>query len=109
MISLLYYIVQVDNFEDSPQQVDYTVGASASLLYYSNDVIPDSYIHWTTDTVTNDDTHTYSVEYTNPILLSTVYSDMGAGLHVMSCFYRMSPVNYLGSLDLAIKGNILST
>ena len=39
--------------------------------------------------------------------MSVVYSDIGAGLHVISCFYRMSPVNSLGSINLAIKGNIL--
>ena len=106
---LIYSVVEVNSFEHSSQQVDYTVGSSTSLLYYSSDNIPDKYIHWTTDIVTNGDTDGYSIEYTNPVLLSVLYSDMGAGLHVVSCFYRMSPVNFLGSINLAIKGNVLYT
>ena len=106
---MIYSVVEVNSFGDSSQQVDYTIGSSTSLLYYSSDNFPDKYIHWTTDAVTDGDTDGYSIEYTNPVLLSELYSHMGAGLHVVSCFYRMSPVNFLGSINLAIKGNVLYT
>ena len=92
------------NFDSPSQQVDYTVGSTNSLLYYSDANIPDSSLRWTTDTVTNGADTQYSIVYANPVLLSTVFSDVGAGVQTFSCFYRMSPVTLVGSLQLAIRG-----
>ena len=74
------------------------------MLYYSHANIPDSSLRWTTDTVTNGADTQYSIEYPNPVLLSRVFSDVGAGVHTFSCFYRMSPVTLVGSLQLVIRG-----
>ena len=81
-----------------------------SWLYYpSNAVtqasISDSDIHWTNDVVVNGEDRVYSLEYSNPADLKTLFSDVGGGLQTFSCFYRMSPVTLLGSLQLALKGN----
>ena len=78
------------------------------MLYYSNPDILDSVIRWTTDIVSNGDTNIYSVEYPNPVNLSEVFANVGAGLQKFSCFYRKSPVTLLGSLQLAIKGIFVS-
>ena len=93
------------NFDSPSQQVDYIVGSTNSLLYYSDALIPDSSLRWTTETVTDGTDTQYSIEYANPVLLSTVFSDVGVGVQTFSCFYRMSPVTLVGSLQLAIKGN----
>ena len=74
------------------------------MLYYSNANIPDISLRWTTDTVTDGADTQYSIEYPNPVLLSRVFSDVGGGVHTLSCFYRMSPVTLLGSLMLIIRG-----
>ena len=92
------------NFDSPSQQVDYTVGSTISLLYYSDANIPDSSLRWTTETVTNGADKKYSIEYENPVPLSKVFSDVGAGVQTFSCFYRMSPVTLAGSLQLAIRG-----
>ena len=99
----LLFLVQILNFDSPSQQINYTVGSTSSLLYYSDAKIPDSSLRWTTETVT--DGAQYNIEYTNPVLLSTVFSDVGAGVQTFSCFYRMSPVTFVGSLQLAIRGN----
>ena len=103
----LYSLVVISNFDDTSQQVNYTVGSLISTLYYSNPDIQISDIRWTTDMVSNGDTNLYSVEYPNPVNLSEVFANVGAGLHKFSCFYRKSPVTLLGSLQLAIKGILL--
>ena len=54
--------------------------------------------------VSNGDIQQYSVEYPNPVNLSEVFYNVGAGLWKISCFYRLSPVTLLGSLQLAMKG-----
>ena len=99
-----FSLVEVMNFDSPSQQVDYTVGSTSSLLYYSEANIPDTSLRWTTETVTNGADVQYSIEYTNPVPLSTVFSDVGAGVQTFSCFYRMSPVTLVGSLQLAIRG-----
>ena len=93
------------NFDSPSQQINYAVGSTNSLLYYFDANIPDSSLRWTTETVTNGTDTQYSIEYANPVLLSTVFSDVGAGVQTFSCFYRMSPVTLVGSLQLAIRGN----
>ena len=93
------------NFDSPSQQVDFIVGSTISLLYYSDANIPDSSLRWTTETVTDGTDTQYSIEYANPVLLSTVFSDVGAGVQTFSCFYRMSSVTLVGSLQLAIRGN----
>ena len=87
------------------------MGSSVSWLYYSSSAITqtsvsDSDIHWTLDTVIDGDDRVYSTEYSNPADLNTVFSNVGGGVHEFSCFYRMSPVTLLGSLQLALKGNL---
>ena len=62
-------------------------------------------IHWTSDVVVEGEEWVYSTEYTNPADLNTVFSNVGAGVHILSCFYRMSPVTLLGKLQLELKGN----
>ena len=97
-------VVEITNFDSPSQQVNYTAGSTNSVLYYSLANIPDSSLRWTTDTVTNGTYTQYSIEYPNPVLLSRVLSDVGAGVHTFSCFYRMSPVTLVGSLQLVIRG-----
>ena len=100
----LTLVVEITNFDSPSRQVNYTAGSTNSMLYYSHANIPDSSLRWTTDTVTNGADTQYSIEYPNPVLLSRVFSDVGAGVHTFSCFYRMSPVTLLGSLQLVIRG-----
>ena len=83
------------------------MGSTTSILYHSQSSVPDNSLRWTTDIVSNGDNQQYSVEYTNPVDLSFVFSDTGAGVHRLSCFYRMSPVTLLGSLQIAIRGERL--
>ena len=97
-------LVVIQNFDSPTQQVNYTAGDTSSTLYYSQASIPDSSLRWTTDTVTDGADTQYSIEYPNPVLLSRVFSDVGGGVHTLSCFYRMSPVSLVGSLMLIIRG-----
>ncbi|KAI6661260.1 Macrophage mannose receptor 1-like isoform X3 [Oopsacas minuta] len=98
-------LISVTSLDNPSQQIDYTVGSTTSMLYYSVSDISDSSLRWTTDTISNGDSQEYSNEYTNPIDLSIIFSDVGAGVQTLSCFYRMSPVTLLGSLQIAIRGN----
>ncbi|KAI6658177.1 Macrophage mannose receptor 1 [Oopsacas minuta] len=97
-------ITVISNF-DSQLQVEYSVISPASKIYYSNinSIIPGSMIRWTTDIVKDAEDITYSIEYPNPVLLSTVFSNVGTGVYVFSCIFGMSPVTLLGSLQLSIK------
>ena len=103
-----FSLVEIPNFQSPSQQVDYIVGTTSSLLYYSVANIPDTSLRWTTETVTDGTDTQYSIEYPNPVPLSTVFSDVGAGVQTFSCFYRMSPVTLVGSLQLAIRGMLIS-
>ena len=81
-----------------------------SWLYYPSSAvtqssISDSDIHWTNGVIVNGEDKVYSLEYPNPAGLKTVFSNVGGGVHTFSCFYRVSPVTLLGSLQLALKGN----
>ncbi|KAI6661278.1 Receptor-type tyrosine-protein phosphatase epsilon-like [Oopsacas minuta] len=96
-------IVEISSFDNPSQQVDYILGSTISMLYYSDDIIADSDILWTTDDAEDGDILTYSAEYQNPVLLIVVFNDVGAGIHTVSCFYRMSPVTLLGSVQLSLK------
>ena len=87
---------------DTPIQLNYIVG-TIEILYYSNDDFRES-AKWTPDNVKDDDTDPYSIEFPNPVEISTVFSAIGTGVHTMTAFYRMSPVTLLGSVELAIKG-----
>ena len=83
-----------------------------SLLYYPSTAITeasvsDSDIHWTNDKVQDGEEKVYSPEYPNPADLNTLFSDVGGGVQTFSCFYRMSPVTLLGSLQLALKGKFI--
>ncbi|KAI6647147.1 Receptor-type tyrosine-protein phosphatase C-like [Oopsacas minuta] len=98
-------IEEITNF-NIPLQVNYTVGSIIDRLYYSNTEIPDTKIRWTTDTVNDGENMEYSIEYPNPVLLIAVFSNVGAGLHTITSFYRMSPVTSLGNLQLAIKDTV---
>ena len=80
------------------------MGSTTSILFYSQSNVPDNSLRWTTDTVSNGDNQQYSVEYTNPVDLSVVFSDAGTGVSILSCFYRMSPVTLLGSIQITIRG-----
>ena len=82
--------------------LNYTVG-SIQILYYSNEDLKES-TKWTPDNVEDGDTDTYSVEFPNPVEISTVFSAIGTGVHTMTAFHRMSPVTLMGSVELAIKG-----
>ena len=80
----------------------YTVG-SIQILYYSNDDFKES-TKWTPDDVKDGETGTYSVEFPNPVEISTVFSAIGTGVQTMTVFHRMSPVTLIGSVELTIKG-----
>ncbi|KAI6658950.1 Ladderlectin [Oopsacas minuta] len=98
-------VTVVSNLEKNIQ-VNYSVSDTISKLYYSSKSSSDNIILWTTDTVKYDDNKNYSIEYPNPVVLSAVFSNVGAGLHTLTSFYRMSPVTSLGSLQLAIKDTV---
>ena len=100
----------VESFNDPLQQVNFTVNSPMSLLYYPSSSITeasvsDSDIHWTNDVVVSGEDKVYSQEYQNPADLKTVFSKVGGGVQTFSCFYKMSPVTLLGSVQLALKGN----
>ncbi|KAI6658182.1 Macrophage mannose receptor 1-like [Oopsacas minuta] len=78
-------ITVISNF-DSQLQVEYLVISPASKIYYSNNNngIPGSMIRWMTDIVKDAEDITYSIEYPNPVLLSTVFSNVGTGVYVFS-------------------------
>ena len=87
------------------------MNSPVSQLYYPSSAITqasvsDSDIQWTNDVVKSGDDKVYTLEYPNPADLNTVFSDAGGGLQTFSCFYRMSPVTLLGSVQLALKGNL---
>ena len=100
----------VESFNDPLQQVSFTADSHVSLLYFPSSSIThtsvsDSDIHWTNDVVVSGEDKVYSQEYPNPADLKTVFADVGGGLQTFSCFYRMSPVTLLGTLQIALKGN----
>ena len=106
----MYVVVRIESLDDPLQQVNFTVDSPASLLYYPSSSIAqasvsDSDIHWTNDVVLNGEDKEYSQVYPNPADLNSVFSNVGGGLQTFSCFYKMSPVTLLGSLQLALKGN----
>ena len=103
-IVFIIFIVTITSLNNSSQQIDYTVGSTISVLFYTQSNVPDNSLRWTTDTVSNGDNQQYIVEYTNPVDLSVVFSDTGTGVSRLSCFYRMSPVTLLGSLQITIRG-----
>ena len=113
-LSLKYCIllVTIDSFADPLQLVNFTMVSSVSWLYHPSIAVTqasvsDSDIHWTNDIVQNGEDKVYSPEYPNPANLNTLFSDVGAGVHTFSCFYRMSPVTLLGSLQLALRGKLI--
>ena len=71
--------------------------------------ISDIDIHWTNDVVVDEEDKVYTFEYLNPADLKTVFFNVGGGVHTISCFYRMSPVTLLGSVQLALKGTSIVT
>ena len=106
----MYFLVAIDNLDDPFQRVNFTVDSPVSLLYYPSSAIQTSLsdrdINWTTDTFIDGEDKSYSSEYPNPADLNTVFSNVGRGVHTFSCFYRMSPMTLVGSLQLALKGNV---
>ena len=99
----------VKSFDDPLQQINFTVDSPVSLLYYPSSSITqvsvtDSDIHWTNDVVVSGEDKLYLQEYPNPADLNSVFSNVGGGLQTFSCFYRMSPVALLGTLQIALKG-----
>ena len=100
----------VESFNDPLQLVNFTVDSPVSFLYYPSSSIAhasvtDSDINWTNNVVVSGEDKVYSQQYPNPADLKTVFSKVGGGLQTFSCFYRMSPVTLLGSVQLALKGN----
>ena len=93
-------IVQVINFDEP---LSYTSESSA-VLYYTNASIPDSLIHWTTESVMEGENRIFNPEFTNPFPLSLLFSDVGAGRHTLTCFYRNSPAMVLGRTELSVRG-----
>ena len=90
------------------------MNSALSHLYYPSSEITqvsvsDSDIQWTNDVVKSGDDKVYTPEYPNPVDLNTVFSNVGGGLQTFSCFYRMSPVYLLGSVQLALRGNVRKT
>ena len=82
--------------------MNYTVG-SIQILYYPNHGFKES-TKWTPDDVEDGETKIYDNEFPNPVEISTIFSAIGTGVQTMTAFYRMSPVTFLGSVELAIKG-----
>ena len=85
--------------------INYTVG-SIQILYYSNDDFKES-TKWIPDNVKDGETDPYSIEFPNPVEMSTVFSAIGTGVHTMTAFYRMGPVTIIGSVELTIKGMLI--
>ena len=82
--------------------LNYIVG-SIQILYYPNDDFKES-TKWTPDDVKDGDSDPYSIEFPNPVEISTVFSAIGTGVHTMTAFDRMRPVTLIGSVELTIKG-----
>ena len=87
------------------------MNSALSQLYYPSIAITqtsvsDSDIQWTNDVVESGDDKVYTLEYPNPVDLNTVFSNVGVGVQTFSCFYRMSPVTLLGSVQLVLRGNL---
>ena len=106
---VLYTLVTIDSLADPLQQVNFTMDSSVSMLYYPSSAIiqasiSDSDIHWTNVLVQNGEDKVFPLEYPNPADLNRIFSNVGGGIHTLSCFYRLSPVTLLGSLQLAFKG-----
>ena len=104
------FLVIIDSLADPLQQVNFTVDSPVSMLYYPSSAITqvsvsDSDIHWTNDVVVSGEDKIYSQEYPYPADLNFVFSKVGGGLQTFSCFYKMSPVTLVGSVQLALKGN----
>ena len=108
-LNTLYTLVTIGSLVDPLQQVNFTLDSYMSMLYYPSSaithaLISNSDIHWTNVLVQNGEEEVYSLEYPNPADLSIIFSNVGGGIHTLSCYYRMSPVTLLGSLQLALKG-----
>ena len=106
---VLYNLVTIDNLADPLQQVNFTMDSSVSMLYYPSTAVTqasvsDNDIHWTNEKVQDGEEKLYAIEYPNPADLNAVFSNVGGGVQTFSCFYKMSPVTLLGSLQLALKG-----
>ena len=90
------------------------MNSPVSQLYYPSSAIiqssvSDSDIQWTNDVVESGDDKVYTLEYPNPVDLNTVFSNVGVGVQTFSCFYRMSPVTLLGSVQLTLRGIVRKT
>ena len=85
---------------------NFTTGSTDAVIYYKNvnSSVPDSSIHWTTDTVETGDNKTYTNEYSNPVNLEMVFSKVGTGVVELTSFYRNSPATVIGAIKLAFKG-----
>ena len=81
------------------------MGTTSVFLYYSFSNVPDVTLLWTTKSITDGDTAVHDAEYHNPVELGSVFSQVGTGMLLFTCFYGMSPVTVLGSLQLDIRGN----
>ena len=101
----IFFPVEITRFKDPPPQIDYTVGSSISMIYYSNTSLSSSELFWTTNLVVDDDTSGYHFEYRNPVHLGTVFSDVGAGVHTLTCSFYTSLIKVLGGLQVTIRGN----
>ena len=101
----IFFPVEVTRFEDPPPQIDYTVGSSISMIYYSNTSVSNSELFWTTNSFVDGNSSGYLYEYRNPVHLDTVFSDIGAGVHTLTCSSYTSLIKVLGSLQVTIRGN----
>ena len=75
------------------------------MIYYSNTSVSNSELFWTTNSFVDGNSSGYLYEYRNPVHLDTVFSDIGAGVHTLTCSSYTSLVKVLGSLRVTIRGN----
>ena len=67
--------------------------------------VSNSELFWTTNSFVDGNSSGYLYEYRNPVHLDTVFSDIGAGVHTLTCSSYTSLIKVLGSLQVTIRGN----
>ena len=106
-LSLIFHFIVTKSDFETPIATTYTAGGP-TILYYSNTDagIADSTIRWTPDTILLNEDRMYTPEFGNPVSLNEVFNSVGSGDFRLTCFYRMSPTNVLGIVNLDIRGMV---
>ena len=99
----MYYstLVRKEDFIDTNPR-NYVIG-EALQYYYQDPGVPVIAIRWGKG-VKQDDDEVSDREFSNPVSINDVFDRFGSGVIELSCFYRQSPAQFIGSLSLNMKG-----